>query len=265
MKFNTMVRTALAAATSLAISLGLSACSRDYTAAYVYATSASTGTISAFGVDYQSGVLTQISGSPFPSQLTNPTTVVAAPNQKYLYVIGGTQNAEVEEFGIGTDGKLYGANTYNITGTYPTAASIDTTGTFLYVTYQYQKLYTPASPGPGGVTIFPISQTDGTLGTPVNVNLGIDPVAIAVSGSDLRAGCGDHVECDLHGTLWVGQAECVCVRGGPGSVAQRDGSGLCAEHVDRRADHGGGHDLHNGDAFNLHGLPCRCDAERDCD
>ncbi|MES2390131.1 MAG: beta-propeller fold lactonase family protein [Acidobacteriota bacterium] len=187
MKFNTMVRTALAAATSLAISLGLSACSRDYTAAYVYATSASTGTISAYGVDYQSGVLTQISGSPFASQLTNPVTLVAAPNQKYIYVIGGTQNAEVEEFGIGTDGKLYGANTYNITGTYPTAASIDTTGKFLYVTYQYQKLYTPASPGPGGLTIFPIN-ADGTLGTPANVNLGVNPVAIAVSAPTCAPG-----------------------------------------------------------------------------
>jgi 6-phosphogluconolactonase len=182
MKFNRMVRTATAAATSLAISLGLSACSRDYTAAYVYSTSASTGTISAFGVDYQSGVLTQVNGSPFASQLTNPTTLVPAPGGGFLYAIGGTQNAEVEEFTIGTDGKLYGQNTYNITGTYPTAAAIDSTGKYLYVTYQYQKLYTPASPGPGGVTIFPIS-TDGkgTLGTAVNVNLGIDPVSIAVS------------------------------------------------------------------------------------
>jgi 6-phosphogluconolactonase len=182
-----MVRTALAAATSLAISLGLSACSRDYTAAYVYSASASTGAISAFGVDYQSGVLTQVNGSPFASQLSNPVTLVAAPNNKYLYVIGGTQNSEVEEFSIGTDGKLYGSNTYNITGTYPTAAAVDTAGTFLYVTYQYQKQYTPASPGPGGVTIFPIN-TDGSLGTAVNVNLGVDPVAIAVSAPTCAPG-----------------------------------------------------------------------------
>jgi 6-phosphogluconolactonase len=54
---------------------------------------------------------------------------VPTPNGKFLYVIGGTQNAAVEEFSVGTDGKLYGQNTYNITGTYPTAAAIDSTGT----------------------------------------------------------------------------------------------------------------------------------------
>jgi 6-phosphogluconolactonase len=182
MKFHTKVRYTLAAAASLAVSLGLAACSRDYTAAYVYAASAATGAISAYGVDYQSGVLTQINGSPFPSQLTNPVTLVTHPNNKYLYLIGGTQNAEVEAYSIGTDGKLYadGGGTVNITGTYPTAAAVDSTGKFLYVTYQYQKQYTPVSIGPGGLTIFPIN-ADGSLGTPANMNLGMDPVAIAVS------------------------------------------------------------------------------------
>jgi 6-phosphogluconolactonase (cycloisomerase 2 family) len=180
MKFHTMVRPTLAAAAALAVSLGFTACSRDYTAAYVYAPSNTTGSIAAYGVDYQSGVLTQINGSPFPSQLTNPVTLVTHPNNKYLYLIGGTQNAEVEEYAVGTDGKLYGSNTYNITGTYPTAAAVDTTGKFLYVTYQYQKAYTPVSVGPGGLTIFPIN-TDGTLGTAVNVNLGMNPAAVAVS------------------------------------------------------------------------------------
>ena len=180
MKFHRMIRPTLAAAASLAVSLGFAACSRDYVAAYVFAASNASGSISSYGVDYQSGVLTQVNGSPFPSQLTNPVTLVAHPNNKYLYLIGGTQNAEVEEYAIGTDGKLYGQNTYNITGTYPTAAALDSTGKFLYVTYQYQKAYTPVSTGPGGISIFPIN-TDGTLGTPSNLNLGMDPVAVAVS------------------------------------------------------------------------------------
>jgi 6-phosphogluconolactonase (cycloisomerase 2 family) len=184
MKFNAMIRTALAGATSLALVLGITACSRDYTAAYVYSTSASNGTISGFAVDYQSGVLTPLSGSPFSSQLNNPTTLVPTPSGKYIYVIGGTQNAQVEEFAVGTDGKLYGQNTYNITGTYPTAAAIDSTGQFLYVTYTYQVGYGPANPGPGGISIFAISQSAsnfGALGTPTNVNLGNSPVGIAVS------------------------------------------------------------------------------------
>jgi 6-phosphogluconolactonase len=180
MKFNAMIRTALTGAASLALGLGTTSCSRDYVAAYVYSTSSANGTISGFAVDYQSGVLTPLSGSPFSSQLTNPTTLVPAPSGKYLYVIGGTQNAEVEEFSIGTDGKLYGQNTYNITGTYPTAAAIDSTGTFLYVTYTYQIGYGPANPGPGGVSIFKIN-ADSSLGTPTNLNVGNRPIGIAVT------------------------------------------------------------------------------------
>jgi 6-phosphogluconolactonase len=184
MKFNTMIRNAMAATMSLALGLGTVACSRDYTADYVYSISASGGangaTISAFAVDYQTGILTQISGSPFGTTLSNPTTVVSTPNGANIYVIGGSQNSEVEEFAVGTDGKLYGANTYNITGTYPTAAAIDTTGRFLYVTYTYQIGFGPVSVGPGGVTVFPIN-SDGSLGTALNVNVGNNPVAIAVA------------------------------------------------------------------------------------
>jgi 6-phosphogluconolactonase len=180
MKFNTMTRTGLAAAASLAIALGVTACSRDYTAAYVYSVSSSAGTISAYAVDYQSGVLTQLSGSPFTTQFTNPTTVVSTPSGKFIYAISGNQNAQVEPFGVGTDGKLYGQPVVNITGTYPTSATIDSTGTFLYVTYRYQTPYSPASPGPGGVTIFKIG-SDGNLTAPQNVNVGNNPVGITVS------------------------------------------------------------------------------------
>lgn len=188
MKFNTLHRTAKAAALSLAIGLGTTACTRDYTADYVYAVSNSKGTVSAYAVDYQSGVLTQISGSPFPTSLTNPSTVVAAPNGKTIYVIGGSQNANVEVMSVGSDGKLYAQAEPNLPGdaTYPTGATIDTTGTYLYVTYTYESGYSPASPGPGGVAIFPIN-SDGTLGTPTNVNVGNNPVAVAVSAPTCTA------------------------------------------------------------------------------
>jgi 6-phosphogluconolactonase (cycloisomerase 2 family) len=182
MKFNTINRVAKAAALSLALGFGTTACTYDYTAAYLYAVSNSNGQVSAYTVDYQSGVLTQISGSPFPTNLTNPVTVVAAPNGKTIYVIGGSQNANVEVMSIGSDGKLYGLATPSLYGqaTYPTAAAIDSAGTHLYVAYTYQGGYSPVSPGPGGITIFPIN-ADGTLGTPNNTNVGNNPVAIATS------------------------------------------------------------------------------------
>jgi 6-phosphogluconolactonase len=180
MKFNTMVRTGVAAIASLAAVLGLTSCARDFTAAYVYSISSSNGTISGFGVDYQSGVITQLQGSPFATQLTNPVTVISSPNGKFVYAVSGNQQAEVEPFSVGTDGKLFGMATVNLTGTYPIAATIDSTSTWLFVTYQYQTPYSPASPGPGGMSIFKIN-ADGTLATPANVNLGVNPVGVTVS------------------------------------------------------------------------------------
>ena len=66
--------------------------------------------------------------------------------------------------------------------------AIDTAGKFLYVTFKYQPGYTPASPGPGGVTIFPIN-SDNTLGSsPTTLNVGNNPVAISVSPKITSAG-----------------------------------------------------------------------------
>jgi 6-phosphogluconolactonase len=188
MKFNTISRIAMAAAVSVAIAFGTTACIRDYTADYVYAVSNQNGQVSAYGVDYQSGVLTQISGSPFTTNLTNPSTVVAAPNGKTIYIIGGSQNAQIQAMPVGSDGKLYGGTMANLPadGTYPTAAAIDHTGTFLYVTYTYQNGFGPNSPGPGGLAIFPIN-SDGSLGTPTNVNVGNDPIAVAASAPTCTA------------------------------------------------------------------------------
>jgi 6-phosphogluconolactonase len=173
-------RAALATMMSLALGLGVTACSRDYTVAWVYATSQQTGTVSAFNVDFQSGSLVQIAGSPFTSQLRNPVSIIVAPNNRFLYVIGGTQDDAVVEMAIGTDGKLFGQHEYNITGHGPTAAAIDPTGSFLYVTFTLQNGYTTASPGPGGVTIFPIN-ADNSLGTATTVNVGNNPVGVVAS------------------------------------------------------------------------------------
>ena len=190
MRLKNIVRSAVTGGVALGLALTLASCSRDYTVAYVYSVSAATGGISAYAVDYETGILSQIAGSPFATPFTNPTTVVAAPNDKFIYVIGGSQNAQVEEFAVGTDGKLYGANTYNLTGTIRQntngnpnniTAAIDPTGTYLYVPYTYQIGFSTSSPGPGGVDIFPINQKDNSLGAPINVNVGNDPVAVAVS------------------------------------------------------------------------------------
>jgi 6-phosphogluconolactonase len=95
-------------------------------------------------------------------------------------------DSDVVEFAIGTDGKLYPENTYNTSGSLPTAAAIDAAGKFLFVTFTYQnnangtELYTPANPGPGGISVFPINSNN-TLGTPFTVNVGRNPVGIVTS------------------------------------------------------------------------------------
>jgi 6-phosphogluconolactonase len=190
MKWNRLGRRTLASVLSLAL-VSVTACSRDYVLAYLYVTTAKplTGTspnggVSAYAVDYQIGSLTPLADSPILAG-RNPVTLVASPNGLNLYVVNH-DDSSVGEYAIGTDGKIYLQNTYNVTGSLATAIAIDAAGKFLYVTFTYQlgpngqQLYSPASPGPGGVTIFPING-DGSLGTPSTLNVGNNPVGIVVS------------------------------------------------------------------------------------
>lgn len=186
MKWNGLGRGVQALGVSLAVGLGMTACSRDYTVAYVYATAAGKGaaaamggSVNAYSVDYQSGALQQLADSPIPSGGVNPVGLVPAPNGESLYVLN-QNSSNVVLFSIGTDGKIYGGQTTpvvqnaakSVIGSFPTAAAIDPTGNFLYVTFTYQNGFTPAQPGPGGVAVYPIMHSndpavEGTLGAPL--------------------------------------------------------------------------------------------------
>jgi 6-phosphogluconolactonase len=191
MKWNKLGRGTLASILSLAL-VSVTACSRDYVLAYVYVTTAKpltsgspNGGISAYAVDYQIGSLTPLADSPIQAG-RNPVTLVASPSGLNLYVVNH-DDSSVGEYAIGTDGKIFLQNTYNTTGSQATAIAIDSAGAFLYVTFTFQlgpngqQLYSPASPGPGGVTIFPISAKDGSLGTPSTLKVGNNPVGVVVS------------------------------------------------------------------------------------
>lgn len=188
MTFNKMGRAALASILSLAIALGATSCSRDYTVAFVYMTAAKAvpGLIDAYQVDYQAGTLTQLADSPVATSGKNPVAIVASPNGLFIYVVM-RDDSSVEEFAVGTDGKLYPQKTYSTTGSFPLAAAVDPTNKFLYVVNTYQNgpnnttLYTPASPGPGSITVFPI-KADNSLGAPSQtVNIGNNPVSVTAS------------------------------------------------------------------------------------
>jgi len=190
MKLKPMGRAGTASMLSLAMALGVTACSNDYTVSYLYMTTAKTlphGLINGYQIDYQSGSLLPLADSPIDTGGRDTVGLVVAPNNLFLYT-GNNSDSDVVEFAIGTDGKLYPQNTYNISGSLPTGAAIDAAGKFLYVTFTYQntasgaELYTPANPGPGGISIFPIN-ADNTLGTPFTVNVGRNPVGITTSGA----------------------------------------------------------------------------------
>ena len=179
MNRNRISRIAKAATASLALSLGLTACTRDYTVAYVYVTTAKSnpGIINQYAVDYQSGALQQI-GTGIAAG-SNPVTLVPSPDGLAIYVIN-KGDSSVQEFLVQGDGSLKSANTYKITGSSPTAAAIDPAGKFLYVAFTYQTGYSSTNPGPGGVAIFPVS-ADHSLGTVATQNVGNNPVGVVAS------------------------------------------------------------------------------------
>jgi 6-phosphogluconolactonase len=192
-----MSRRAMAPVGILAASLAmvsLTACTRDYTLAYMYVTTAKStpGVINQYTVDYQSGALVQY-GTPVTAG-NLPVASVTAPNAESIYVVN-QGDSTVQQFSIGSGGVLT-AKAAVPTGTMPTAVAVNTAGTFLYVTYTggYNTV-NPAinaitgviptlptnTPMFGGIDIFPISPTDGSLGAPITQQVGVGPVGVTVA------------------------------------------------------------------------------------
>ena len=188
MKWSQYGRLTLALVASLALGLSMTACNPSFTLGFVYTLNTKTtpGTISAYTIDSVSGAITQVANSPFPSGGQYPVAAAVSNsngNNDYLYVIHEIDNTVVQ-FNIGTDGKLYQAHTYNTPGTYPIATAIDPSNRYLFVVDSYapgfngvappniNPLVTNTVPTQGCVVVYPISQTDGSLGTPVAGNDG---------------------------------------------------------------------------------------------
>ncbi len=170
----------LASALLLTGAFGLTACTRDYTVDYVYATAAGAG-INEYGVDYRSGALVPINGSPVAAG-NNPVKIIASENGLNVYVLN-QGDSTVQLFTVDAEsGQLTSKGTYP-TGSHPTSMALDVAGKFLYVTFTYQPGYSETNLGPGGVNIFPVS-SDFTLGTPTVQPLGNNPVDVVTSNFD---------------------------------------------------------------------------------
>jgi 6-phosphogluconolactonase len=166
----------VAALASLALACGLTACTRDYTLAYLYVTTsgATPGVIDQFAVDYQTGAIVQF-GTPVATG-NNPVASIAAPNATTIYVIN-QGDSTVQEFAVQSGGGLVSKNTYATTGNTPTAVAIDPAGKYLFVTCTYQGANTS---GAGALSVFPIN-SDNSLGTATNINIGNKPVGVTVT------------------------------------------------------------------------------------
>lgn len=167
MKFSKTGQAFLTAAVSIGIGLGITSCGESNTIDYLYVTASKNnpGQISVYRVDQESGALTQIQDSPYPSGGRNPVAEVTSPNGANLYVVNHDDNTVVD-FAIGTDAKLYPQHTYQTPGTEPNAIAINAQGTLLFVLDTYQATYSDANPGPGALVVYPIN-SDGSLGTNV--------------------------------------------------------------------------------------------------
>jgi 6-phosphogluconolactonase len=171
MKLRKSGRTLLATAATLGLGLGLTSCSPSNTVDYVYVTAskANPGQISVYRADSESGALTQIPDSPYPSGGRNPVGAVTSPDGKYLYVINHDDNTIVQ-FTIGTDGKLYAQQTCNTPGSEPVSITINSSETLLYVvdffapTTPGGPVYSSANPGPGALVAYPVDKASGNIG-----------------------------------------------------------------------------------------------------
>jgi 6-phosphogluconolactonase (cycloisomerase 2 family) len=89
------------------------------------------GAVEALSVS-SSGVLTPVTGSPYPTGVT-PNTLTTNPAGTYLYVTDTTQN-ELISYPIHSDGTLATSSaTTAATGSYPDGLTFDATGKYLYV------------------------------------------------------------------------------------------------------------------------------------
>jgi 6-phosphogluconolactonase len=191
MKFSKFGRIALASVVSLSLGFGVTACGPSNTIDFLYVTSSkqNPGQINVYKVDSQAGALIPIPDSPYNAG-RNPVADVASPNGKNLYVINHDDNT-VQEYAIGTDGKLYPQQTCNMPGSYPIQLTVNKAGTFLYIVETYQPNYSTNVPGPGALVVFPINANGGlgatgSLCTPVANGtsaffpVGKNPVAVNV-------------------------------------------------------------------------------------
>jgi 6-phosphogluconolactonase len=141
---------------------------------YVYAAIPATSQLAVFREDPFSGVLTQLSESPYPVG-SGAQSVVIHPSGKFLYVANSGQGEnDVSLFDINSDGTVSEVTPRTSVGTLPFLLAMDPAGSYLYV----------ANALSNNISVFSIDATNGTL-TPVGTNCNQEPLLCSPFGINL--------------------------------------------------------------------------------
>lgn len=152
---------------------------------YVYATIPVANQIIAYREDPNSGVLTQISGSPY-SVGEGAVSLVLHPSKKYLYAAnpgqGGTSENDISLFSIASNGGLTEVTPRTLLGSSasrPQLLLMDSGGAFLYV----------MNTGSNNISVFSIDSGTGALkevaGSPFGIGAAPLNMLLAPSGNFL--------------------------------------------------------------------------------
>jgi 6-phosphogluconolactonase (cycloisomerase 2 family) len=163
----------------------------DQTNQFLYVSTS--GGISAYTIDQNTGALTPIAGSPFGTDVIKPWAIVITPTNSYLYELQATDDKSIfaysinqtsgvltavtgSPFGAGTCGSMVAAGTIGIPG--PDNMTIASAGKFMY----------------DNCGIYSINESTGAIAQLSNLGPGDWPV-ISPTGNFLWAITGDQQAC----------------------------------------------------------------------
>ena len=154
---------------SMATWIGCSATSSSY----LYVAIPASNEIVVYREDPNSGILTQLAGSPITAG-SAVRSIVIHPSKKFLYAANPGEN-DVSLFTIASTGAINEVTPRPVVGTSPTVLAMDSAGTFLYV----------GNSGTNNISVFSIASGTGVL-TPVPGSpfpIGMSPLNMKVSPS----------------------------------------------------------------------------------
>jgi 6-phosphogluconolactonase (cycloisomerase 2 family) len=159
------------AVAGMSVSCGLTGSSSSNNR-YLYASIPASNQIVAYREDPNSGVLTQLAGSPI-SVGPAVQSLAVHPSKKFLYAANSGEG-DISLFSILSGGGLQEITPRTVAGTAPTVLTMDSAGSYLFV----------GNAGSNDLSIFSISSDTGALtqvGT--NIPIGLTPLAMKLSPS----------------------------------------------------------------------------------